>query len=36
MNAEEAKDFGIVDDVILKRALPEGEPEEDTSEKEGD
>ena len=36
MNAEEAKEFGIVDDVILKRETPDEEPEEDKSEKEGD
>ena len=36
MNAEEAKEFGIVDDVILKRATPDEEPEEDKPEKEGD
>ena len=36
MNAEEAKEFGIVDDVILKRASSEDEPEEDKPENSGD
>ncbi len=36
MNAEEAKEFGIVDDVILKRASSEDEPEEDKTENSGD
>ncbi|MDA7946584.1 MAG: ATP-dependent Clp protease proteolytic subunit [Hyphomicrobiaceae bacterium] len=36
MNAEEAKEFGIVDDVILKRTSPEDDQEEDKPEKEGD
>ncbi len=36
MNAEEAKEFGIVDDVILKRTSPEDEPEGDKPENGGD
>ncbi|MGI9387234.1 MAG: ATP-dependent Clp protease proteolytic subunit [Methyloligellaceae bacterium] len=36
MNAEAAKEFGIVDDVILKRTLPEGDQDEEKPEKEGE
>jgi len=36
MNAEEAKEFGIVDDVIMKRSMPEEDEGEEKTEKDGD